>query len=128
MRAGAARAIAREWVAAEVRPLPGFVGAYVAGSTHSLPDDTPLDPASDVDIVIVLTGEPETAVPAGKISYRGVLLDVTPMPRERIATPEVVLADYHLAGGFRSPSIMFDPSGDLTRLQSAVTRDFARRD
>ncbi len=128
MRAGEARAIARTWVESEVRSLPGFLGAYFAGSTRSLPAEVPLDPASDVDIVVVLAGEPAIGVPAGKIAHGGVLLDITPLARERIATPERVLADYHLAGGFRTPGIILDPTGALATLQTTVVRDFARQD
>jgi hypothetical protein len=47
-------------------------------------------------------------------------------PLSQIRTPEEVLSDYHLAGGFRTRSVVLDPSGHLSALQSSVSRDFAR--
>lgn len=47
---------------------------------------------------------------------------------DQLRSPEQVLSDYRLAGGFRRPSVIFDPSGHLAALQATVSRDFARRD
>jgi len=127
MQAGEARAIAREWVQQHAAGKPGFVGAYLAGSINELPNDAALDPASDVDVMVVW----QDAVPAvkpGKLRRRAVLLEVSYLACEAIATPERVLAHYHLAGAFRRPTILVDPSGHLAALAEAVDREFARRD
>ena len=42
MRVDAAKAIARHWVLREEAWLPGFLGAYFAGSVNWLPDDADL--------------------------------------------------------------------------------------
>src|SRR5919197_4968202 len=125
MLVGQAKSAARDWVIEEASRLPGFHGAYFAGSANGLPDDAVLPPTSDLDLNVVFTGR---AGPSkrGKVIYRGVLLDVTVLSVDQIGSPEIVLGHYHLAGGFRTPNIILDPSGQLTALQAAVSREFAR--
>lgn len=121
-----ARAIARRWVIEEAGHAPGFRGAYFAGSASWLPDDGILPATSDLDINVVFTG-PYAPNKHGKLVYRGVLLDVTPLSLEQLQSPDLVLGHYHLAGGFRTPSIIVDPSGQLTELQAAVSRGYVSR-
>jgi hypothetical protein len=121
-----ARAVARRWVLEEGRRTPGFFGAYVGGSASWLPADAPIPPTSDLDVYLVLEGA-EGAPKPGKFLYHGVLLEVSYVPRDSLRSPEAVLSHYHLAGGFRTPSVILDPTGVLTALQEAVGREFARR-
>jgi hypothetical protein len=121
-----ARDVARQWVIEEASSLPGFHGAYYAGSTNWLPDDAPLPATSDVDVMIVLAdANPPTKL--GKFIYRDALLEASYLSRDRLRSPDLVLGDYHLAGGFRTPSVILDPSGELADLQAAVSKDFAKR-
>ena len=124
-----ARAVARRWVLEEGRRTPGFCGAYVGGSANWLPADAPIPPTSDLDVYLVLEGAEgaEGAPKPGKFLYHGVLLEVSYVPRDSLRSPEAVLSHYHLAGGFRTPSVILDPTGALTALQEAVGREFARR-
>lgn len=121
-----AKAIARDWIVAEAAKLPGFGGAYLAGSTTWLPADAALPTGSDVDVMVVLD-DPTPPQKLGKFVYRGVLLEVSYLPADRLESPAQVLADYHLAGSLRTPSVVLDPTGRLTALQAAVSRDFAKR-
>lgn len=125
-RVGRARAVARQWVIEEAAALPGFHGAYFAGSTTWLPDDAILPATSDLDVNVVVTG-PNALTYSGKLVYRGLLLDVTSVPLEHVQSPDLVLGHYHLAGGFRTASIIVDPSGQLSALQAAVSQSYARR-
>jgi hypothetical protein len=52
-----AKAAARSWVEEEASRLPGFLGAYLAGSLRSRPDGDPFPASSDVDLRIVLDRE-----------------------------------------------------------------------
>jgi hypothetical protein len=122
-----AREVARAWLAEEAARLPGFEGAWSAGSSNWLPGDAELPATSDVDLVVVV-GDGAAAPTGGKRALRGVLLDVTYLPKERVDAPDAVLGDYRLAGGLRAPGVLVDPSGWLSRVQTAVARDFARRD
>jgi len=115
------RTVARQWVTDEASTLPGFHSAYLAGSTNWLPDDAPLPATSDLDINVVLH-RPHAASTRGKFVYQGVLLEVTLLSPEQIRSPELILSDYHLAGGLRTPGILLDPTGQLTQIQTAVAR------
>lgn len=120
-----AKRVACDWALREVSRLPGVHGVYLAGSVNWLPDDAVLPPTSDVDLNVVFTGRSQAIAPS-KFVYDGVLLGVTSLSLEELRSPEQVLGHYHLAGGFRTPSVILDPSGHLTALQRAVSRDFAR--
>lgn len=122
-----AKTVARQWVIEKGSVIPGLYGAYVAGSANWLPDDAVLPPTSDLDINVISSG-PNALSHRGKFVYRDLLLEVTPLSLERFQSPDLILGDYHLAGGFRTPSIISDPSGRLTELQTAVSCDYARRE
>ncbi|MFN8593525.1 MAG: hypothetical protein U0031_18860, partial [Thermomicrobiales bacterium] len=123
--ASEARAAARAWATTEGTALPGFAGAFLHGSMHALPATATLPATSDVDLVVVL----DRAAPPklGKFRFRGVLLDVSFLPRDEIASPEQVLRQYHLAGSLAAPGILADPTGHLAALHAEVAREFARR-
>lgn len=121
-----AKAVARRWVIAEASDAPGFRGAFYHGSTNWLPDDAPLPATSDLDVMVVLAG-PTPPIKLGKFRHRGVLLEVSSLPPDQVRSPDQVLGQSHLAGSFRAPSIILDPSGQLTGLQVAVARDYAKR-
>ncbi|MCC5575448.1 hypothetical protein IMZ11_07310 [Microtetraspora sp. AC03309] len=125
-RVAQAREIARRWVTEEGVGVPGFAGAFLTGSTLWAHGDEELEPSSDVDVMVVLDTA-EAPAKLGKFVHRGVLLEVSFMPAASLGTPEAVLGDYHLAGGFHVPSVLADPTGRLTEIQRAVSVDFARR-
>lgn len=120
-----AKEVARQWVIEEAQRIPGFHAAYYAGSTTWLAEDTPLPATSDVDIMVVVE-DPNPREKIGKFIYRNVLLEVTYLPKNQLPSPDVVLGDYHLAGSFRRPNIILDPSGQLTKLQTAVSQEYAK--
>lgn len=121
-----AKALAQQWVMSEALHMPGFAGAFTAGSIHWLPAEAHLPFTSDLDLWVVFAG----ATPGeklGKFLYRGVVLEVSYLTLEQLQSPEQILGDYHLASTFRTPNILADPSGWLTPLQLAVAQDFAKR-
>lgn len=121
-----AKEVARRWVMEEASGAPGFHGAFYAGSANWLPDAAPFSSTSDVDVSVVLA-DPLPPAKLGKIIRRDVLLDVSYLPDDALRSSEQVLGDYHLAGCFRAPSVIADPSGRLTELQAGVSRAFADR-
>ena len=122
-----ARDAARRWVLEEVTGEEGFRGAFYHGSTGWLPDDAVLPATSDVDVMVVFD-DVELRTKPGKFRHEGVLLEVSYMPGERLGSPEMVLGRPELAGSFRGPSVISDPSGWLTTLQKAVAGNYARRE
>jgi hypothetical protein len=126
MNVGQAKELARRWVIEEGAQLPGFDGAFFHGSITWLPDDAVLPESSDLDIMAVFSAEaPKEKI--GKIRYRNVLLEVSSISREEVETANQILGHYHLAGSFRKPTIIADPSGHLAALQAVTIRDFAKR-
>ncbi|MFJ8396295.1 hypothetical protein [Streptomyces sp. NPDC094144] len=127
MTVGAARAAAVRWVAAHARPAPGYRGAYFSGSTVGKPDDAELAPSSDVDVMVVTARDEPPAKP-GKLRYEGVLLEISCVPWAELRDPAAVLSSYHLAGGFRTDTVIDDPTGRLRALHAEVAPRFAGRD
>jgi hypothetical protein len=126
MRIREAKALARQWVEREGATLPSFAGAFFAGSVLWQADEAVLAPTSEVDLWIVLAG----AMPAqklGKLVYHGVILEVSYLTLDQLASPEQVLADYHMAGHFRQPSVIADPMGRLHEIQQRVAQEFAQQ-
>src|SRR3954464_9263740 len=105
MRVDEARHIAQDWVRREASELPGFHGAYVAGSANWLPDDAILPETSDLDVNVVFD-TPDALAERRKILEQGVLLEVSTLPLDLLRSPEQVLSNFALAGGFRVPSIL----------------------
>ena len=121
-----AKDAARRWVIEEASRAPGFNGAFYAGSTNWFPDDAVLPATSDVDVWVVLA-DPDPPEKPGKFMYRDVILEVSYLVDDQPGSPEEVLGDYHMAGAFRTPGIISDPSGKLRGLQASVSGDFAKR-
>ncbi len=121
-----AREAARHWVIEKADGIPGFCGAYTAGSTNWLPDDADLTATSDLDIMVVLA-DPNQADGRGKFIYRDILLEVSYLSSDRINSSGLMLSDYHLAPSFRTANIILDPAGKLNALLATVRRDYAKR-
>ena len=127
-----AKAVARRWVEEEgAASIPGFGGVFLHGSINWLPDDAALPANSDVDVMVVLSDVADTpgAARRGKFRYGGVLLEVSYLPADAVASAEQVLGRYDLAGSFAGAAsgVLADPSGRLAELHAAVSRDYARR-
>ena len=118
--------MARQWVIEEASATPDFVGAFYHGSTNWLMDDAELPATSDLDVMVVLD-DPNPPLKPGKFIYRDVVLEISYLPSDQLRSPALVLGQYHLAGSLQSPSIILDRSGQLTKLQAAVARDYAKR-
>lgn len=121
-----AKEVARQWVFEEAGRLPSFYGAFFSGSINWLPDSADFSISSDVDIGIVLAGSNPPDSP-GKILYRDVILDASYLQNRQFESPDLILSDYHKAGAFRTPSVILDPSGQLTEFQMAVSKQYAKR-
>ncbi|RJE86218.1 hypothetical protein D3P07_19280 [Paenibacillus sp. 1011MAR3C5] len=119
MKVKDARRAAANWVQTHAAPEEWFRGAYFNGSTIDMPDDAELPASSDVDIVVV-TAEDEPPVKPGKLVFQNALIEVTLISWNQLTSAEEVLANYHLAGGFRKDTIISDPIGQLRKLQDEV--------
>ena len=126
MNAGDARALARQWVDENAESMPGLRGAFLHGSINALADDAELSPTSDVDLMLVRDG-PVPPLKLGKFLYADVLLEVSYLSADAVATADAVLHNYAIAESLRYPGVIYDPSGQLTRVQADVARAFPQR-
>jgi len=124
MRVQQAKAAARRWVLAAARDVPGYAGAFYHGSTNWVAEDAELAATSDLDVMVVLDAP---ANKPGKQIWENVVLDVTYISRDELGSAEQILGLSHLAGSFRAPGIIDDPTGRLTALQQAVAAQYAQR-
>ncbi|WP_211591413.1 hypothetical protein [Microbispora sp. H10836] len=126
LRVRDARAAAARWVAQEAATAPNFAGAFLTGSAAWADPGAVLPPTSDVDVAVVVT-DPVAPPKLGKIPWDGVLVEVTYVSWDRLVSAHDVLASCHLAGAFRTDTVIADPTGRLARLQAAVAAGFAER-
>jgi hypothetical protein len=123
MLAGEAREAAGDWVRRHA--VPGFRGAFLAGSAADRPADEVQPPWSDVDVSVVVAGATAPPKP-GKLRHHGALLDVTYLPEQLLGDPERVAATHYLAPSFAGPDgVLFDPTGLLGRLRAAIAPAYA---
>lgn len=120
-----AKNVAYEWVIKMASKTPGFYGAFYHGSINWLSEDAILPATSDVDIIVVFAIQPPGKL--GKFIYGNVILDVSYLSMDELRSIDLILGQYHLAGSFRTPNIISDPSGQLTKLQKAIAKDYAKR-
>jgi hypothetical protein len=129
-----ARLAAEAWMRDEAGRHPELVGAILAGSTRERDSEEPHPPSSDVDLFIYVDAEVPSEIlePHGrfaprKLAFRGVVLEPSFHEARRIADPEAVLGDMHLAPLFAEPRILLDPHGRLAALAAAVKPEVLRR-
>jgi hypothetical protein len=126
MTIGDGRRAARHWIETEGKHLHGFRGAFLHGSSVGRPDTGGLPETSDIDLLLVFDGE-SPPMKRGKFLHHGILLEVSWIAESALRSPQQVLSTSHLAGSFRTPGILSDPTGHLGALQEAVGREYAQR-
>jgi hypothetical protein len=131
---GEAKMAARAWVREEAAGIPGFVGAYLAGSILTKSDADTFPETSDVDLSIVVDSavpnpiiEPANSFSPRKLLYRGLILEPSYLSWEAVKDPEAVLSNMYLAAPFAGACILSDPRGEIDRIHRAVEPEFARR-
>lgn len=125
MKVGHARTIAKSWVKQVASHQKGFLGAYFTGSIIYLSDNDVLPETSDVDVMIVTKHE-DSGPKLGKFIYSNVLLEVTHISWSQLASARKILISYHLAGSFQHNTIIADPTGELSNIQTAVSQQFKK--
>jgi len=125
---------AEAWMREEAGRHPELVGAILAGSIRTRDPEEPHPPSSDVDLFIYVDAEVPSEIlePHGrfaprKLAFRGVVLEPSFHEAQRIADPEAVLGDMHLAPAFTGPHILLDRYGRLEALAAAVKPEVLRR-
>jgi hypothetical protein len=131
---GEAKMAAHAWIREEAVGMPGFVGAYLAGSILAKSDADTFPETSDVDLSIVVDSavpnpiiEPENSFAPRKLLYRGLILEPSYLSWEAVKDPEAVLSNMYLAAPLARGCILSDPRGEIERIHRAVEPEFARK-
>lgn len=122
MKVREAIALGRKWVEEAGPAIPGFAGAYLAGSLNDMDKDAPFDSFRDVDVYVVV--EDPALFPQKKFTYEGVLLESVPMSLAEHRSSEATLSAVH-AGSVASCEILADPTGLLHELRKTVAAEYA---
>ncbi|HML48322.1 MAG TPA: hypothetical protein PKE04_16385 [Clostridia bacterium] len=102
-----------------------IVGAVLNGSTLDRADGDLLPESSDVDINLIVEGEPPDK--PGKFRHQGALLEASFLPLSMVEPMEKALTTYEIAGAFRSVrGLLFDPSGRIGPIVTHVSERFAQ--
>jgi hypothetical protein len=116
-----AREAAVNWLDTTGQHLPGFAGAWLAGSVAWLPDHDLVQPWSDVDVMVVLRDEVPPKI--GKLIHHDVLLEISFISAQGLA-PGPMEANYRVSCSFVEGKLLADPSGELARVQSEMQGTF----
>lgn len=112
------------WLEQFLADHPFVVGAYLAGSAAELGPEEDLADCSDIDVMLVIEGQPRPK--PGKIPYGIAVIEGSYVPWSSIDDPEKALADYHLAHGLHHGRILYDKDGRLCKLCAQVAAEFAK--
>ena len=129
MTAGQVRRTASDWILTNGSEIPGFCGAFFAGSINWTDEDVEWPATSDVDVFVVVDSTETSELERGIRHYGldDVLLEVSVFASERFQTAEEVLSDYPMACHFSVSSIITDPTGKLNELHNDVSEHYAER-
>lgn len=125
MRVDQAKRIAAAWVDETMASDPRMLGAVLHGSVNWLRDDEELAPTSDLDILVIREPGDDTAKP-GKFRFHDLLLEVSFLDADAIATPDQVLGHYQLVGSFLGDGILADRDDRLAGLTRRVAAEYAQ--
>lgn len=122
-----AKEVARDWVEREGSLVPGFSGAFFAGSINWKAPEKTFPPGSDVDVFIIVDADDVSSLRTRKIAYGGLVMEPAYYPLAEFRTPDAVLADYRVACHLTVPSVISDPRSVLVKIQHEVRREYGRR-
>ena len=117
-----ARRAASDWIDTVGQTLPGFGGAWLAGSLAWLADDAAVPPWSDVDVMVVMAGASPPKL--GKLLHQNALLEISFIGDDEIASAESLAANYRVSCSFVQGKMLADPTGRLRGLQNALRPTF----
>jgi hypothetical protein len=121
-----AKLLAMEWVQFYSQNHE-IIGAYLNGSVTAMNEAVELSPFSDVDINVVIDSA-EVGEKLGKFIYKGALLEVSFVTKDKLLPPEKLLSTYEIVGAFRTDNILLDNTGVLRELFQVVSLDFSKPD
>lgn len=121
-----AREMGKEWVEHYGSQTPGFLGAFLKGSTKWAAPNATHSPSSDVDVCVVVD-QVGQKITWPKLRYKDILLESGCIARSELGTAEDILQNPRMAGNFWHPVLLADSYGVLKVLGRQVNTQFAKR-
>lgn len=118
---------ARAWVEQQSASIPGFHGAFLAGSLTRMSPDAPLEPWRDVDVVVVTTAPGSVMGDRLELSLDGIIIECGVLSDESFRSAEDILSSAEHADNMAAGVILADPTGSLRRLHAQVASEYTRR-
>ena len=125
MKVGEVIELAKEWIGVEGSQMPGFLGAHLGGSLSSLAKEAPFPLYRDLDLYIVSQSEKDRHI--RPYLHKGLMVDAQYSSPKYYQSPEIILANPHLAYHIAAGAILSDPTGMLQALHQTVKKAYARR-
>lgn len=127
MKVSQAIEIAKEWVEENAGQLPGFCGAYLAGTLSHLHQDASFPNYKDVDVNVIVKDPDQLPVRKAQQLYKGLVVDSEFQAFEEYRSPQAVLSSAANAPNVVAGTILADPQGLLAGLLPVVEREYGRR-
>jgi hypothetical protein len=118
--------LVKAWVDMRVKHTPGFLGAHLMGGITSMASGETFPTYRDVDLHLIFRDDIKMPGQNVETLYKGLMIEAGFRQQKDYRSPEVVLADPVIASHMAVPSIVYDPTGWLTRLQEAVAQEYAQ--
>ncbi|ADO71981.1 hypothetical protein [Stigmatella aurantiaca] len=127
MKAQHVLAKAKAWAEQEGSRIPGFHGAFVAGSVARMAPDTELEPWRDLDVVM-LTREPQMVkAERMELVHEGIILESSCLSAAPFHSAETILSTPEHADNIAAGIILADPTGELQQLHKQVAAEYSRK-
>jgi hypothetical protein len=133
VNAAYAKETVRDWVRANASAWPGFRAAHLVGGITTMPEDEPFPAHKDADVHLIFAEGSPLLTPTGPwldplaAIADGVAIEAGLKSIAEYRSPEAVLVNPEIAHHLTVESVLYDPDGMLARLQSVVSREYARR-
>lgn len=121
-----ARNVARQWLDGQRESIPGYRGAYLAGSICWLDDQQDMPGYSDIDLHVVIDTEQLTPK-LGKIRYQEALLEISHESAELFSDPGTLLGNAAIGASVSRNQLLDDPTGTLAPIFKTVAEQFPER-
>ena len=124
MTTGEALQIAKEWAVEQAKQTPGTFGVFFGGSINSFLLEAAFPQSSDIDIFFVVDESVLPQLRQRKLCVEGLVLEPSYHPLGQFKSPEKVLGDFINAYNLSFNSVIYDPTGELSRTQRTVAEGY----
>jgi len=116
----------KAWVDMQREQKPGLIGAHLMGGITSMSRDERFPTYRDVDLHLIFRDDVQLPEGNEEALYKGLMIEAGLRQQKDYSTRQGVLADPVIASHMALKSIVYDPTGWLTRLHEAVAPEYTQ--